>query len=97
MSLFKRESRYYRLFPMFPHNLDQLQSIRVNSSERMESFSLKCYAPFFFCFSRYFDFKVDFHYIQMITELEEFLKLNQAERSLSITFSILRKNSSCYW
>ena len=34
-----------------------------------------------------------FHYTQMITELE-FLKLNQTERSLSITFSILRKNSS---
>ena len=48
MSLFKRESRYYRLFPMFPYNLDQLQSIRANSRERVESFSLKCHALFFF-------------------------------------------------
>lgn len=95
MSLFKRESRYYRLFPMFPHNLDQLQSIRANSRERVESFSLKCYALFFFAF---FYTSISRSMVSFYTNDYRIRRIFKTESNREIfTFSILRKNSSCYW
>lgn len=81
---------FFQCFHTISINCSRFAPILVRE---WNSLVCQCHALFFSSF----DTSISRSMVSFYTNnyrLEEFLKLNQAERSLSITFSILRKNSS---